>query len=431
MRSRSPVPALAALLAFAQACAFEKRAVFVDERDHDASPLADGASFDRAFDAVTDGATIDAPTTDLVTADAPSDGIGPPDVPAMDTTAPDVIAPDAPTPDVTAPDVPVPPPDVVRDVATEPAGCAAGRTLCGTMCFNLASDETHCGDCATRCNASEACSSGVCRLRAVAGAPCTNADPMGGTDPACGTTLRCRPSITQPLCTVNCTDDTSQATERAACGGGASTCLTRGGGSSVESYCTVACTPGAEPGTSASCRRGFVCTGWWFTRPTLHEDTPGCAPFCVRDDDCTTGLRCNTRTGWCATRGFDPTKLPDGAPCDPTMYGLAPGETVRRNIQCRGVCFGVNNAVPTQGVCGSFLALQASSTCPDDPTRVLPEVAMMADDLTLCITRECAHNSECMSPLVCRYREYPPGMVFTAAPPACQYPSDAQRTGIP
>lgn len=427
MFARSTAHVLVALVVLAQACAFEQRAIFVDERDPDAALFPDAA----VTDTTSPDAPLDAPLADHALMDAPQDDAVTPDATLPDGTPPDVAPPDVAPPDVTPTDTPVPPPDVIRDAAPEAAGCATGRTLCGTTCVNLSIDEAHCGDCATRCGVSEGCASGACRLRALAGAPCTNPDPMGGADSACGTTLRCRPSITQPLCSLNCTDDTSQAAERAMCGGGTSTCLTRGGGSAVESYCTVTCTPGAEPGTSMACRQGFVCTGWWFTRPSLHEDTPGCAPFCVRDADCTTGLRCNTRTGWCATRGYDPTKLPDGSPCDPTMYGLAPGETVRRNIQCRGVCFGVNPSVPSQGICGSFLALPASSTCPDDPASVLPEVGMMADDLTLCISRNCAHNADCMAPHVCRYREYPAGTIITAAPPACQYPSDAQRTGIP
>jgi hypothetical protein len=135
--------------------------------------------------------------------------------------------------------------------------------------------------------------------------------------------------------------------------------------------------------------------------------------------------------GWCATVGHDPTKRPDGAPCDPTMHGLAPGESLRRNIQCRGACFGINPTVPSQGICGSHLALSASPSCPDGPATMAPETPPAADDLTLCIIRRCVSNTDCMVPHVCRYLEDGMGSPLTPLPPYCQYPSPAQPRGIP
>lgn len=382
-------------------CAFELRAIIVDDA--------------RAPDAVPADVRDDLPDAP-VTPDAT-------DLDALPDAVTDVVTPDAPvTPDTV----------VSPDVIEETAGCAPSRLLCGLECVDLSTDVNHCGACATRCTAAQGCVAGRCVAVTYAGAPCTMPDPMGGVDTvACGATLRCLPSNTTPWCTLGCADNASQAAERSMCGGGSSTCLTIDEGVDADSRCARACTPGAAPGSAGACRAGFICTGWWFTRASARSDTPGCAPFCVRDADCPAGQRCNVRTGDCALRPADLTRLPDGSPCDPTLTELPPGETFRRNTQCRGMCFYINDPDDTHGVCGSYVDLAASNTCPDDPSGMRPETSATPDDYGLCVVRRCAHNSECRTPLVCRFEEGPPGTLDRTMPTVCLYPTNAQRTGIP
>ncbi len=375
---RAAIAGLTAAAHVFAGCAFELRAIVVDDApapditapDAPAPDVAlDLATPDAAPDAAPD-ATFDAPP------DAPLDATpdAPPDMAPLDV-APDVSA------DV-APDVPV---DVAPDVPS------------------------------TR-----------------AGAPCTNPDPMGGVDRAsCGAALRCLPTESTPACSLDCFDSASQSVERAMCGGGSSTCLTLGDRPDEESFCALACDPAARPGAPGSCRAGFVCTGWWFTHASGRADAPGCAGFCARDADCPAGLRCNTREGLCGTRLPDPTRLPDGSPCDPTVTELPPGETFRRNTQCRGMCLDAADFSPHQGICGSYLDLAVSSSCPDDPARVLPLTGPDPDNLALCVERSCARNADCRAPLVCRYDEDPSGAPDLSSPTTCLYPTPSQRWGIP
>lgn len=390
-------------------CAFERRDIVVD--DASTSPPPD------ARDERPDAAPLDAP-----------DGTVAPDV--VDA----VVTPDAPerdvfdaTPDEAIADVVAP-----ADRVDELVACAPGRVLCGLECVDLTTDTAHCGGCGVRCTGSQSCVAGRCVAGTRAGALCTMPDLMGGVDTAaCGATLRCLPTNTTPWCSLECVDNASQVTERAMCGGGSSTCLTIDEGMFANSRCTQACVPGAAAGGSGACRAGYICTGWWFTRASGRSDATGCAPFCQRDVDCPAGLRCNVRLGTCGMRAIDPTRLPDSAPCDPTVTELPPGETFRRNTQCRGECFPIDGAVPSHGICGSYVNLSASRRCPDDPGNMMPETSATPDDYALCVVRTCAHNSDCRAPLICRYEEGPPGTLDRTAPPECLYATNAQRTGIP
>ncbi len=407
--------AFGALLAAAalHGCAFEVRTIVVG----DGAPLPDG----DALDAVDEPVDV---APDLSVDAAPD----------VEIDAPDATI-DLPPPDITPPDVTIDAPDVARetsvDVPEEFTTCAPGRVLCSFECVDLTTDATHCGGCSTRCTATQACVASRCVTLTRAGALCTNPDLMGGVDPACGTTLRCLPTDTTPWCSLECVDNTSQVTERSMCGGGQSTCLTIDEGMFADSRCTQACTPGASPGSAGACRAGYICTGWWFTRSTARSDTPGCAPFCLRDGDCPSGQRCNVRLGTCGVNPADLARLADGSPCDPTVTALPPGEAFRRNIQCRGDCFEMSDTDPTQGVCGSYLNLAASASCPDEPSTMTPDRSASPDDYAICLVRTCSHNSGCRSPLVCRYYEPTPGTLDRTSPPYCQYPTNAQRTGIP
>ncbi len=311
-------------------------------------------------------------------------------LPPEDATAPDV----APPPDI-APRVDVsPPPDQPRaDAGVPPADGASSN----------------------------------------AGRACTMPDPMGGTDPLCGASLQCIPTGTSPICSGTCEDNASQATERAACGGTGSTCLTQGEGAMANSICTAACRPTAMTVATGACRNGFVCTGWWYTRMGGRPDSTGCFPFCSTNADCgagAPGMVCNARTGSCGMNGVDMTRLPDGSPCNPRMTVMVPGSMRPQNVQCRGICFGTSSARPTEGICGSFINTRVATGCPDDPDGINPLAPMGTDNLAICIFRSCTTNADCRSPHVCRYPEDAAGTPATDREPTCDYPTTAQPSGI-
>lgn len=406
-RPHPSITLLSMALSALAGCAFELRDIVVDDARAPDAPPADTAAFDAsdvtdALDAtrVDDGAP---PLPDV--ADSP-DATVVPDV----TVTPDVaVAPDAKV----IPDAVVVPDVMIRDVVDVM-----------TMPDVMIRDVVDAADVRDAADVLDAPSG-------PAGNACTVLGPMGGIDiAACGTVLRCLTSTTTPACSLACVDNASQSVERSACGGGNGTCLTYGEGSSLASFCAAACDPAAVAGAAGSCRAGFVCTGWWYSHTMARNDTPGCAAFCSRESDCPSGQRCNPRDGICGTRVLDLARLPDGEPCNPSITELIPGEMLRRNNQCRGICYRVTSDA-TQGICGSMLNLAFSTVCPDDPTRLRPIRSLTPDGLALCIEANCAHNADCRSPLVCRYVEDSSGAPVTAFPSRCLYATTSQPTGIP
>jgi hypothetical protein len=249
-----------------------------------------------------------------------------------------VAPPDVDPPDGAAPPD-LPPPDAPAEAGPDAPECARPRSLCGGRCVDLGASAAHCGACDRACATAETCVSGQCLASGSsrAGAACTRPDPRGGSDPAaCTAAFGCFPTDTTAICARACSDAASQATERSMCGGGNATCLSYGEGADVFSECVAACAPGASPGAPGSCRAGFVCTGWWFTHADARADTPGCVGFCSRDADCYAGERCNTRLGICDIPLPNPARLPDGAPCNPTLREVPPGSSSRATRSAGG-----------------------------------------------------------------------------------------------
>jgi hypothetical protein len=346
------------------------------------------------------------------------------DVPAIDVPVSDDVVTPPP------PDRRVPPPD-------EGNACFLPRRVCNFRCVDLTTDAAHCGACGRVCSSGQRCVAGTCGgapTASGAGAPCTMADPMGGKDPACGDLLLCVPSGSTPFCTSSCENDPSQATERTACGGADSTCLSQGDGDSASSICTAACRPTAMTVATGACRAGQVCTGWWYTHAGARPDATGCYPFCSQDSDCgagATGPTCNPRTGACGAAGADLTRLADGSPCNPRLTVMVPGEERPRNVQCRGTCFATSSARPTEGICGSFINTRVATACPDSPDTVEPRAPTGADNLAICIFKTCSRNADCTAPHVCRYPEDATGMPATDTATTCDYPTTQQPRGIP
>jgi hypothetical protein len=137
------------------------------------------------------------------------------------------------------------------------AGCPDGTTLCGSSCFDLATDPQHCGACTTACSTADAgnpgdagiitavCNGGTCDVDcdgglSKCGSQCFDEknDPQncGGCGAACdggpcnqGTC--CPPGDT--ICTGQCTDTTADDQN---CGGCGKAC---DGGTCINSTCTV------------------------------------------------------------------------------------------------------------------------------------------------------------------------------------------------
>lgn len=247
-----------------------------------------------------------------------------------------------------------------------------------------------------------------------AGEPCTRATECGGGGP-----WECYTGVVDGLCTHTCTDNASQALERQRCGGANTTCVTAGEGASASSYCERACDPTMA---ATGCRRGFVCTGWWYTHANGRADTAGCWTLCSVDADCPAGMPCNPRSGQCGGSPVDPSLRPDGEPCNPeNTTGTPPHST-----ECRGACFRVGSGTSTtQGICGSVLNTAVVSQCPDGLARVTP-VHPNNDNLGLCLLRSCDSNCDCTAPLrciqagtgsggSCQYSDTDPGIACGAA----------------
>jgi hypothetical protein len=416
LASDASVLRLALVVAVASGCAFEVRAIRVGDVADTDVPIA-------PLDTLVDVAEA--------AVDASVDGAALPDADAMAG----IDADDAPLPpdfaDGSVPDVGV---EVTVDLGVDAPSCARPRALCGGSCVDVRASERHCGACDHACPLGDSCVSGTCLApgSSRAGGLCTRPAPRGGNDPvACTAAFGCFPTVTTAACTRDCVDSALQGTERSMCGGPNATCLTSGTGPDTFSVCATACAPGAASGAPGSCRAGFVCTGWWFTRADFRSDTPGCAPFCSRDADCYPGERCNSRVGVCDIPLPNNARVPDGAPCNPTIQEIPPGEIDPRNTQCRGECFPVSETVASQGICGSYVNVAERPTCPDEPDVILPDTGPDADNLGVCLYRLCRANAECRGALVCRYDEGADGRPDLRGPTWCMYPTAAQPRGLP
>ena len=120
-------------------------------------------------------------------------------------------------------------------------------------------------------------------------------------------------------------------------------------------------------------------------------------------------------------------RLPDGAPCDPSVNEMVPGEPAPRNTQCRGACFLASTTDRTQGICGSIINLRVTRSCPDG-NNVMTTYAN--DEGAACVFRPCSSDCECAGRLRCIYPEVG-GTIADSRPRACRYPTAAQPTGVP
>lgn len=305
--------------------------------------------------------------------------------------------------------------------------CPSGTMLCGTRCIDVSDDPSNCGACGRACSAGTTCVTGSCMAVATgfaAGGTCTG-DTCGGAGE-----LQCVRFNAGGYCTGLC-DSGNTSTEQASCGGAGTTCLT-GVPLNVpanQGLCTRACNPAATSESTGGCRPGMVCTGFWSSQEGSIPDSPGCFPFCRTDSDCvgaTSGdagaPRCNPRVGFCGPTGINLALSVDGDACNPASIQSSGVNT------CRGVCFRVSDDT-SQGVCGSYLNLGVATSCPDNPTLILPR-APGNDNRAICVFKSCSRNSECASPLRCVYPEGA-GTVRSDLGAICSYATALQPGGIP
>ncbi len=350
------------------------------------------------------------------------------------------------------------------------------QTFCNGACADLNRDPRNCGACGQVCGASQSCERGVCRpidcgfcprgtycsaegvctssdagfydvpdvqprdtgvrpdvgvpsrTAVVAGRRCTN-DEACVTDAA---DLVCTELPGGRICSgVRFCEQGTIAQEEAQCGGRFSTCLAVGrrADGTQASACTRACVATAGSEETGACPSGSVCTTTSLLLDPMQTESPGCLPFCERDSDCTgiaagdaSLMRCNTRTGRCANEPHDPRLRADGLPCDPQ-------EIVRTTVsQCRGTCFALNAARPTEGICGSLINVgSGTGACPDGAD--MRPRTVSGDNLGLCIVRDCERNDQCAPGLVCVHPEDSATGVRVDLPRTCSYPTALQPGG--
>ncbi len=221
------------------------------------------------------------------------------------------------------------------------------------------------------------------------------------------------------------------AAEEAACGGRFSTCLVVGNftNGTQASACTRACVPAANTEALGQCPAGSICTNNWLQLMTGQTEAAGCLPFCTEDSQCaglTAGdaslMRCNVRTGRCASAPVNMALLPDGSACNPMLAqssGVNP---------CRGICFAVTTGRPTEGLCGSFINLRAAADgCPDGASF---QPRGPGDNLSVCIFKDCDNNTQCEGDLRCVFPENAMGII-AGQPASCGYRTTLQPNGIP
>lgn len=120
----------------------------------------------------------------------------------------------------------------------EPA-CPAGQDRCGDACVDLATDEAHCGACATSCAATQVCAGGACGCQAglsPCGTSCVDLSSSAEHCGACGTACLAGAACTGGLCHAVCSPP------EVACG---LACADLSSDAASCGRCGRACAPGA------------------------------------------------------------------------------------------------------------------------------------------------------------------------------------------
>lgn len=192
-------------------------------------------------------------------------------------------------------------------------------------------------------------------------------------DSPCTAGYHCDDSDARGFCTRACTPFATHSSDAQSCLAENATCVAIG---DAIGYCAPTC----DSTRVDSCGRGRVCTNYSWVESS--HGAPGCFPFCRHEGDCAPDAHCNTRTGQCAARTFDPSLAPDGTPCSPRD-----GDPF-----CRGFCWNFDPTSVDRGLCASLV--DRGSACPDAPERIVA-LSALNDGVSLCAYRTCSDRLPC------------------------------------
>lgn len=200
-------------------------------------------------------------------------------------------------------------PEEMRDGGMSDAeeGCPPGRSRCEGGCFNLQTDNTHCGDCDTRCPVGTTCRAGVCTCPTsltLCGSRCVNTQGDQGNCGACENPCSELTTCTNGSCScvphcptdpglVACGADVPNACINGpSCGRGrrcpqGSICDEAAG----RCVCIPRCPPGVRCGVSDGC--GGTCIGGCDTGETCARDPMDETRYFCSSAGCVGGCACN------------------------------------------------------------------------------------------------------------------------------------------
>jgi hypothetical protein len=236
--------------------------------------------------------------------------------------------------------------------------CSAAQTACSGACVDLASDPTHCGQCATKCAAGQVCSSGTCQQYCRPGlVNCGNRCVDPASDRAfCGATSGCGLEAGSPgtVCAQGqvCSSGTCQVSCQQGlvkCDG---TCVDP---ASDRSFCGASQSCDADAGTrGTACAQGQVCSSGT-CQVSCQQGLVKCDGTCVDPNSdrafCGAAQSCDADAG---TRG---TACAQGQVCS---SGTCQVSCQQDLVNCGGKCI---DPVSDRAFCGatSGCGLEAGS----------------------------------------------------------------------
>lgn len=241
--------------------------------------------------------------------------------------------------------------DATIDGADADAGCAAGKTLCGSTCTNVTNDPKNCGHCGNPCGADQVCTGGACAYscmtgETLCGGPVEAAAPESGTGSGKDAASEASSPVEAGTSEAGAKDAGTDAASKSEAGVGPSDA---GDGGPTTPYCA---NTGNDPDNCGAC--GNVCG-------VNHVCNPG--PGNV--GEC--GLSCPTGEQACIAGN---TCIPDSTCCSSAQCEVTgqicpmPGST----CQCPSgetVCSKTNSCISSNDCCTTAdCASMAGATCP-------------------------------------------------------------------
>ena len=185
--------------------------------------------------------------------------------------------------------------------------CPAGRTECGSSCYNLQTNNSHCGGCDTVCRGGTGCTTGVCTCPStltLCGTRCVNTQGDQGNCGGCGVACPDLSSCTAGFCSCvpHCTTDPSLVAcgmdVPNACPGGPACGVGRMcasgslcDGATGRCVCVPVCPPGVRCGVADGC--GGTCIGSCGVGQACARDPLDATHYFCSSAGCVGGCACN------------------------------------------------------------------------------------------------------------------------------------------